>query len=69
MSLILSTKFFVANFQISLFRLVGKSHIVYTGVIIKHKDQIIKFTEQTTVHFGKATQEQIQAYIETGEPL
>lgn len=52
-----------------LFRLVGKSHVVYTGVVIKYGLKIVKFTETTTVQFGKANAEQIQAYVDTGEPM
>lgn len=51
------------------FRLVGRSHIVYTGVVIKNGDAITKFTESTTVHFGNVTEEQVRAYVATGEPL
>jgi septum formation protein len=52
-----------------LSELVGRSHVVYTGVVLKFNDQIVKFTESTTVTFGKATDEQIQSYVDTGEPL
>lgn len=50
-------------------RLAGRSHIVYTGVVIKFGDTITKFTETTTVHFGQVSEEQIRAYVATGEPL
>lgn len=49
--------------------LVGKTHVVYTGVVTKYKDEIVKFTESTKVTFGRATKEQIQGYVDTGEPL
>lgn len=52
-----------------LSELSGKSHVVYTGVVIQYRDQIVKFTESTKVTFGTATPEQIQGYVETGEPL
>lgn len=51
------------------FRLFGRSHEVYTGVVIKYGDQVTKFTESTTVHFGNASPEQIEAYVATGHPL
>lgn len=51
------------------FRLNGKTNTVYTGVAIKYGDHIEKFTETTDVQFGICTDEQIQAYVETGEPL
>ncbi|XP_052867325.1 dTTP/UTP pyrophosphatase [Anopheles cruzii] len=50
-------------------KLMGKTHIVYTGVVIKHHEKEVKFTESCQVHFGKATDEQIKAYVDTGEPL
>ncbi|XP_058455166.1 dTTP/UTP pyrophosphatase [Malaya genurostris] len=52
-----------------LSELMGRQHIVYTGVVIKYHDKEVKFTEACTVSFGKATPEQIQAYVDTGEPL
>lgn len=48
---------------------MGREHTVYTGVVIKHHDRVVKFTEACKVQFGKATGEQIQAYVDTGEPL
>lgn len=48
---------------------MGKSNVVYTGVAIKYGDQMIKFTEKTEVFFGNFTDEQIQAYVDTKEPL
>ncbi|KAJ6648848.1 putative bifunctional dTTP/UTP pyrophosphatase/methyltransferase protein [Pseudolycoriella hygida] len=53
----------------TLSELVGKSHIVYTGVVIKYGSKISKFTETATVQFGRANAEQIQAYVDTGEPM
>lgn len=52
-----------------LSELMGKSHVVYTGVVIQYKGQVVKFTESTKVTFGNATPEQIQGYVDTGEPL
>ncbi|EAT47071.1 AAEL001795-PA [Aedes aegypti] len=52
-----------------LSELMGREHTVYTGVVIKHHDRVVKFTEACKVQFGKATGEQIQAYVDTGEPL
>lgn len=52
-----------------IIRLVGRSHVVYTGVVIKYGEHISKFTESTVVHFGKVTREQIEAYVATGDPL
>lgn len=51
------------------FRLNGKTNTVYTGVAIKYGDHIETFTEATKVQFGNCTDEQIKAYVDTGEPL
>lgn len=52
-----------------LSELIGKSHRVYTGVVLKYKDEIVKFTESAEVTFGKANKDQIKSYVDTGEPL
>jgi septum formation protein len=49
--------------------LVGRCHTVHTGVVIKYQESVTKFTESTKVYFGRATDEQIQAYVDTKEPL
>ncbi|XP_047545009.1 dTTP/UTP pyrophosphatase [Vanessa atalanta] len=50
-------------------RLSGRSHTVYTGVVLKAMDKTVKFTEKTDVTFGKLDEEQIKGYIATGEPM
>lgn len=52
-----------------LSKLVGRQHVVYTGVCIKYGTKITKFTETAEVFFGQASKEQIQAYVDTKEPL
>lgn len=52
-----------------LSELIGKSHRVYTGVVLKYKDEIVKFTESAEVTFGTANKDQIKSYVDTGEPL
>lgn len=47
----------------------GIPNSVYTGVAIRYKDQIHKFTEVTTVYMAKLEKEEILAYVETGEPM
>ncbi|RZB39780.1 N-acetylserotonin O-methyltransferase-like protein [Asbolus verrucosus] len=42
---------------------------VYTGVVIRYRDEVRKFTEVTTVHMSKLTPEEVLAYVETGEPM
>ena len=57
-------------------RLEGRSHQVFTGVSIVIKgaavdgtDEIISFAEETDVHVYPMTEEEIQAYVATGDPL
>ncbi|KAL4704660.1 hypothetical protein ACJJTC_013444 [Scirpophaga incertulas] len=52
-----------------LTKLSGRSHTVYTGVVVKHADEVIKFTEKTNVFFGQLDEAQIRGYIKTGEPM
>ncbi|KAJ8952260.1 hypothetical protein NQ318_007421 [Aromia moschata] len=47
----------------------GIPNQVYTGVAIRYKDYIHKFTEVTTVYMEKLEREEILAYVETGEPM
>lgn len=49
--------------------LMGKTHVVYTGVVLQFRGQVFQFSESTRVTFGNATKEQIQSYVDTGEPL
>lgn len=54
------------------FRLVQSPNIpnlVYTGVVVRSKNEIRKFTEVTTVYMSKLTPDEILAYVETGEPM
>jgi MAF protein len=52
-----------------LSELNGRTHVVYTGTVLKFNEKIVKFTENTQVTFGQLTSEQIQAYVETNDPL
>ncbi len=49
----------------------GKAHEVVTGVtlILKESGQEICFAETTKVHVYPMTEEQVQAYVESGEPM
>ncbi|KAF7989081.1 hypothetical protein HCN44_007391 [Aphidius gifuensis] len=49
--------------------LANKEHIVFTGVCLKTPNKEIKFYESTKVKFGDISEEQIKAYVATGEPL
>lgn len=52
-----------------LSKLMGNTCTVNTGVVIKYGNDICKFIECADVCFGDATSEQIQAYVDTGDPL
>ncbi|XP_033228498.1 dTTP/UTP pyrophosphatase [Belonocnema kinseyi] len=47
----------------------NKTHTVYTGVCLKTRKTEIKFYESAEVKFGDLSEDQIKAYIRTGEPL
>ncbi|MGO5544133.1 Maf family protein [Blautia sp. HCP3S3_H10_1] len=57
----------------TLLRLQGKVHQVYTGVTILLKENGIwkpyTFHEKTDVHFYPVSKEELQEYVNTGEPL
>jgi septum formation protein len=42
---------------------------VYTGVALISEGETFTFYERTEVTFWKLSEEEIQAYVETGEPL
>lgn len=51
-------------------KLSGRAHSVYTGVcIIDANDKKIKFCEKTTVVFKELTEEEIDWYVSSGEPM
>ncbi|XP_055904189.1 dTTP/UTP pyrophosphatase [Eupeodes corollae] len=52
-----------------LSRLAGNCNTPHTGVVIKHAGGVVRFTESAKVYFGQLSQEQIQAYVDSGEPL
>ncbi|CAG9768459.1 unnamed protein product [Ceutorhynchus assimilis] len=47
----------------------GLPNSVYTAVVIWYKNKIYKFTEVTTVYMVPLTDEEVTAYVETGEPM
>lgn len=49
--------------------LSGKSHEVYTGVAIINNGHIHSFYEKTEVTFFSLTEDEIQDYVATGEPM
>lgn len=57
------------SFIFIFFRLMGRTNVVYTGVAVKYGDKTLKFTEAAEVVFGKFTDKEILAYVESGEPM
>lgn len=49
--------------------LSGRSHTVYTGVCIISNDKKICFAEATDVTFADLSEDEINAYINSGEPF
>jgi len=49
--------------------LAGRSHTVYTGVAILHGREKQVFVDSTKVFFRNLSDNEIQAYIATGEPM
>ena len=49
--------------------LQGRHHTVCTGVTVRQGDKILTESESTEVYFRPATEEELLAYIATGEPL
>lgn len=49
--------------------LSGSKHTVYTGVCISNGKKHVTFAEHTVVEFFKLSEEEINAYIDSGEPF
>ncbi len=58
-----------AEAQEMLSRLAGHWHEVYTGVSLQLGDRCHSFHEKTKVHFRPLSPQEIDAYIQTGEPF
>jgi septum formation protein len=50
-------------------RLSGNRHTVYTGVAVIKNEEETAFAEETDVFFRELLEEEIDAYIRTGEPM
>lgn len=59
--------------KIDAFRILNnlknREHEVFSGVCLKTKNKYVKFFESSKVTFGDISEEQIRAYIATGEPM
>ena len=49
--------------------LSGRRHSVFTGVYITNGKKTVSFHEETAVWFFPLTDEEIAAYVQTGEPM
>lgn len=50
-------------------RLSGREHSVFTGVTVLHGEQTKSFCVETHVTFFPLSEEEIQRYVATGEPM
>lgn len=49
--------------------LSGERHEVYTGVTVASRSKTVSFVEQSSVYFRDLSDEEIEKYIKTGEPM
>lgn len=54
---------------VMLERLSGREHTVYTSVAVAHEGRTLSGVEAVQVHFRTLTRGQIEAYVDTGEPM
>ena len=52
-----------------LHKLSGRKHNVFTGVTIISPKKTISFAEETLVEFYSLNDEQIQDYVDSGDPM
>jgi septum formation protein len=50
-------------------RLSGKAHNVHTGVAVHHFGRVLSGVATTAVYFREMSDEEIKAYIATGDPM
>ncbi|MDB4908678.1 MAG: maf [Gemmatimonadetes bacterium] len=55
--------------RVMLRRLSGRSHVVITAVAVAYHGELRSAVEQVDVTFRELTDDEIDAYIETGEPM
>lgn len=58
-----------ADAEKMLSMLSGREHKVITGCAIFHRDKMISFSETTCVEFYALSDNEIKAYVATGEPM
>ena len=50
-------------------RLSGRTHRVWTGVCVGQGERILSAAEETAVRFRELEEDEIRAYVATGEPM
>jgi len=50
-------------------RLSGREHVVFTAVAVAHGSRVVSGVEEVTVRFRALADDEIDAYIATGEPM
>lgn len=50
-------------------RLADREHLVMTGVALVQGERVLVSHEETAVRFGPLTREQIERYVDSGEPM
>jgi nucleoside triphosphate pyrophosphatase len=50
-------------------RLSGRRHLVYTGVAIWHREELLEGVEISAVEMARLTPDEISWYVASGEPL
>lgn len=50
-------------------RLSGRTHRVWTGVCVRQGERILSAAEETAVRFRELEEDEIRAYVATGEPM
>ena len=58
-----------ADAEAMLRRLSGAAHEVHTGVAVKLDELEMTFAEKTRVFFREMSEDEIRAYVRTGEPM
>ena len=58
-----------ADAKAMLSRLSGARHTVHTGVAVKRGERILSDAETTVIRFRPLTEDEIDAYIASGEPM
>lgn len=59
----------ISSAHTMLSSLSGKTHEVYTGVTLRQGSREVCFHERSEVQFRTLSEEEITAYIQTGEPM